>query len=532
MSNALNRKTIKTPAGGTAGIFTEILSRLAAVYVLLMAGVFPLFTTDMYYNILQDKYYFFFYLTAATVAIALIVLLTGILGGAFRRQKDGTSPLKELFRPTVTDLFFLAFILAATVSTLASEWVYEAFWGNNGRLQGLAFFLAAFLGWIIVTRFYRFRRWHLYVLLTAGLLVCLWGISDFLALDLFGWREVIDYLVRHSFTSSIGNIDTFTAVAALYAGVFAGLALCKKTNAFFWIGFFVAVLAMITGVADNAVLALGGLFGLLPFYVFRKRERIGKYLFLTALVCGAMALTGFVLPVWTWTEIQSDYSYGALLKLSAAFPRQLAAAAAVFAAAGTVLQLTAKKDTRYRAKPFVILWGVVCLLGLALLVWVFADVNTEARLPVPESLVKYFLFDEKWGSGRGYIWKKAFELFDGFGPFRKLFGSGPETYGILMERNYYAEMVRTKGVLFDSPHSEPLQYLFTTGILGFTAFYGTMVSGITAGVRKGGLPAAFAFGCVPFLFASIINISAPISTPLLLLMLALAVSVKEHEEEV
>ena len=176
--------------------------------------------------------------------------------------------------------------------------------------------------------------------------------------------------------------------------------------------------------------------------------------------------------------------------------------------------------------------GAVCLLVLALLVWVIVDVNTEARLPVPESLVKYFLFDEKWGSGRGYIWKKAFELFDGFGPFRKLFGSGPETYGILMERNYFSEMVRTKGVLFDSPHSEPLQYLFTTGILGFTAFYGTMVSGITAGVRKGGLPAAFAFGCVPFLFASIINISAPISTPLLLLMLALAVSVKEHEEEV
>lgn len=533
MSNALNKSKSGMPAGSPADIFAEILSGLSAVYVLLMAGVFPLFCTDMYYNVLKDKYYFFFYSTICLAAVCLIVLLTGILGGALRRQKDGTCPLKKLFRPARTDLFLLAFLLITAVSTIASEWTYEAFWGTNGRLQGLAFYLVVGLGWIMVTKFYRFREWHLCVFLAVGLLVCLWGITDFLGLDLFGWRaDADDYYGMMAYSSSIGNIDTFTALAGLYAGVFAGLTFRKKTSGFYMAGFFITVLAMITGLADNAVLALGGLFALLPFYVFGDRGRIGKFLYLAALFSGAMALTGYAVPLWTVAKIPHPTYFGALLKAALAVPKLFALLAAGFAAAGAVLQLTAAKDTRYRAKPLRILWGAVCLFGLSLLIFVIADVNTAGSLPLPEPVTGYLKFDDSWGSGRGYAWTRCVELFRESGFFSMLFGSGPETYGIAMSRRYYYEMVSTRNILYDSPHSEPLQYLFTTGILGFLAFYATMGSGIAEGLRKGGIPAAFALGCIPYLSASLINISTPVSTPLLFLALALAVSVKEYEKQI
>jgi len=364
-------------------------------------------------------------------------------------------------------------------------------------------------------------------------LVCLWGVADYLGIDPLGWRaDANDYYGMLIFTSSIGNVNTFTAVAAVYTGVFAALTLREKANAFFYIGFFIGILSLITGLSDNAVLAIVGLFAILPFYALQDRKRIGKYLFLVAIFALALAFAGFITSAWTLTKVASHSTRGALVLITENNPWIFLIPAAVFAFLGFLLERLQAKMTEYRAKPFLIAWGGLCLIGLIAIVCIFIDVNTAAKLPIPEAIRPYFLFNDEWGTKRGYAWRTSFEFFKEFNLFNKLFGSGPETFGIFMSRNYYYEMLDFMNAVFDSPHSEPLQYLFTTGILGFLSFYSMIISGIVTAIKKDSISAAFAFGCVAYLFASIINISTPISTPIVFLTLALAASVKEHEKQI
>lgn len=46
----------------------------------------------------------------------------------------------------------LAFLVSAVISTICFEYKYEAFWGNEGRLNGL-FLLAIYTGFFVLAGF-------------------------------------------------------------------------------------------------------------------------------------------------------------------------------------------------------------------------------------------------------------------------------------------------------------------------------------------------------------------------------------------
>jgi len=537
MSNSLNGKKKNSAPRVSSEVFTDIVSRVTGIYVALMLAVFPLFATDMYYNVLNDKFYFFFYSTLAAAVITLVVLLIGIAGGALRKQKDGSRPLAAYFKLSVTDWILFAFLLVVAISTFASEWVYEAFWGNVGRLQGLFFFLIVLVAWFLVTRFFRFRPFYMDLFLAAGVLVCLWGVSDYFGMDIFGWRaDAKDYWGMLAFTSSIGNVNTFTAVASLYFGASAVLCLGKKKLWFYLPVFFIASLAMIAGTSDNGFLAVLGVLGLLPFYVAGDRTMIPKYVFLFALFVLAMALIGAVSSVWTYAPLQNPWSWGVFLKVSNSAYKTLFAVAGLIALLAAGLWYAGKKTAvftsgGYSAETARIVWGALCILAVLFVGYCVYDANTKAKLAFLEPVREYLVFNDRWGTNRGYAWRSTFEFFDQFSLFKKLFGSGPETYAIFMAKNYYYEMMDFMDAVFDSPHSEPLQYLFTTGILGFLCHYSLMVLSFLKGLKTGGYAAAFAFSVAAYLCASLINISVPISTPLFFLAAALALTVKKNEEQ-
>ena len=55
--------------------------------------------------------------------------------------------------------------------------------------------------------------------LIGAMLVCLWGISDFFQLDIFGFRVDLSPGDKPNFTSSFGNINTYTAYLSFVIGV-------------------------------------------------------------------------------------------------------------------------------------------------------------------------------------------------------------------------------------------------------------------------------------------------------------------------
>ncbi len=533
MSNKVSKASKKSVSVDGVSLFSGIISKAVGVYLVVMLAVFPLFASDMYYNILDDRYYVFFYSTIALFAAFLIVTLIGVMGGALRGE-GGKRFFRRFTRFSKTDIFFFAFFVCVVLSTVTSEWVYESFWGNMGRLQGMFFFLICFVSYFIVTRFVDFKPYYLYLFLLVGTFVCFWGVTDYLGIDLFGWRaDANDYVGMLIFTSSIGNVNTATAVFALYAGAAAVLSIRHKVPWFFMVSELICLMALVTGMSDNAVLAVAGLYGILPFWCFDQKKGMVRYVILLSVLFLALGLTGSLTLHWTRTPVmpQWEWNSGVFLTIANHYTKYCYLAAAFFAALAAGLFAAFRTKLLTPAKGFQIAWAVLFTAVVLIVVFAFVDVNCSGHTEFWGPAGTYLLFNDRWGTNRGYAWRSAFEFFRDFGFGKKLFGTGPETYAIFMAQYNYYDMIEFMDAVFDSPHSEPIQMIFTTGVAGAVCYYGAMITGIVRGIRENEWTAAFAFAMIAYLFASLINISVPISTPLLMVALELCTAVSYQDDK-
>ena len=558
-------------AGGKTtpvSVCSDILSGVVGVYVFVMLTVFPLYASDMYFNILVDRYYFFWIGTAIMMVISAAVALISLFvdlrennGANFREvRKNMRGDLRA------ADYFLLFFLLIALISTLCSDWLYEAFWGNMGRYQGFFIWIWYASAYFMVTRFFRFRQAYLDAALAVGLYVAFWGIQDYLGLDPHGWLLDVDDTQRAMFTSSIGNINTYTAVIGIYTAISAvlftgtdGSAASAGTGIKKYIpavrsGFYAVCVilffaALITGQSDNAVLSVGAVLCFLPFYAWKNRRGFVRYWLAAAGFFLALLLTRYLTLKYE-PEFTGFWS-GELLAISEKTWSGKAAAfcALIAAAAWLVLKSIGKKDgpaderASALSQPlpscFRFVWAGLLAVVAGILIWMFWDANHGGH---PEWYAPYsniFYFNNDWGTHRGHNWSILMRHFQEFPLWKKLIGDGPETYGIVTRVNDYTEMIEMYGEVYDSPHNEFLQYLFSTGILGFIGYYGFILANCC---RELGIAwkkkcaqngdvcaAACAFAAITYAASSFINISVPIVVPLMLIFLFIGNRVKEKQ---
>ena len=81
------------------------------------------------------------------------------------------------------------------------------------------------------------------------------------------------------------------------------------------------------------------------------------------------------------------------------------------------------------------------------------------------SLSNYIVFNNDWGTHRGYIWRTAIENYKNFPITQKILGHGPDTYGIVSLFNNLQESAALYGELYDSVHNEYLQFLSPSALL-------------------------------------------------------------------
>ena len=129
----------------------------------------------------------------------MIALAGGYLlsSGRFREIWRGMKGKKLLEIFSFSDLAVLAFCLVAVLSALLSPFKWEAFWGNECRYTGTFLILLYTATYFIITRFYRVREWHFVIFLFAGILMCLFGITDFFDMDILFLFQRIHY---HTYT--------------------------------------------------------------------------------------------------------------------------------------------------------------------------------------------------------------------------------------------------------------------------------------------------------------------------------------------
>lgn len=171
-------------------------------------------------------------------------------------------------------------------------------------------------------------------------------------------------------------------------------------------------------------------------------------------------------------------------------------------------------------------------LGIIILVvmagcYILYDANIADNADRYGSLRGYLVISDDWGTRRGYIWRIGMESYLKFPIVHKIFGYGPDTFGIITVNNYYGEMLSKYNTKFDSAHNEYLQYLITIGIVGLLAYLSLLFVSIMEMVRaskKEPVIIAIIFAVVCYSVQALVNISVPIVAPIMMTLLMIGIS--------
>ncbi|MBT9778347.1 O-antigen ligase domain-containing protein [Clostridium sp. MCC353] len=489
----------------------KIRDWIAGFFILLILIVHPLILNNYYSDVLETKYKFY-YITMIAMFLMLLISSLVIRKREERRQRKALS---------LVDWAMLAFLFSAIISTVCSDYKYEAFWGNEGRLNGL-FLLAIYtVSYFCISRFWEFRDWYVKVFLIASLVVCIYGIGDFFHVEFFQIEPVVDQ-DSNIFTSTLGNINVYTSYVVMAVAVssvcfFAGTKREKKI--IYYICMIVTMLALITGQSDNGYLAMGALAVILPFWLFRTTKGIGEYFIFLAAFCtaiifiGAMSASGGTIPI------------DGITKMVAGSKPFVIFCVVLWLIAGGCFAFSWKKVQETMLPKWIIgIWGIFLVVFAGVIIYMLYDCNIAGNCSRYGALGGYLLFDDAWGNYRGYAWKLFSKIYMDFPMIKKLFGCGPDTLAILAVQGYLKEMISTYNAVFSSAHNEYLQYLVTIGAVGTISYITAIIGSIAAMVKRGKEnPIFFAIAAAILCYSAqaVVNINTPIVTPIMFVLLAM-----------
>lgn len=497
--------------------------KITIIGVILLLTILPLITWDMYYDILFVKYKFF-WVTALTM-----IVLTFLAAAAERKKSSGIllpSGKFELDKPEIAVLVFMA---VCGLSTLFSDYKYEAVWGNEGRLCGLFFLGVCGLMYLTVGRKLHFKSWLIDVFLISSMAVCLWGITDFFKMDIFNFKVGLSADDTKIFTSSLGNVNTYTAYVALVCGISSTLFLeARSAKSILWYGgcLVISFFAIIMGQSDNAYLALGALFAFLPYYGFRSKKRIVRYLIVLALLATVIQCVSWICDIFGDKVIE----FSGLFDVLADGNRILLAGAALWAVSAAVWFLLRGKGEEWErktARKLVKIWTVFLIAAAMGVVFLLYDANTSSDPQKYGALSPYLILNDEWGTHRMHNWKIGIQNYREFSPIHKIFGYGPETYGILTVQNNLEEMVGRYNEKYDNAHNEYLQYFCTIGPIGLLAYLSVLFFSIKQVIQKAaGNPYVIGMVIAVICYAvqAAVNIATPLVFPFIWLFLAMGIA--------
>ena len=404
-----------------------------------------------------------------------------------------------------------------------------------GRYNGVFLITLYTVVYFLVTRFFRFRQWYLDLFLVTGMLVCGFGITDYFQMDLLHFKEELSDDQLRIFVSTFGNINTYTVyVGAVLAVSMTLFTLDKdwRKRIWYFAAMMVSSVAIIMGTSDNAYLTLGALLGFLPLYLFRTWSGIRRYL---------MAAAGFFTAAWIveWANVKyADKVLGidSLFTMFVQYEHFKEIVLALWIAAAVLTALTIRRKgekDRIGKWPCFVWLGFLAFIAAGV-IYVLYDANAAGNAEKYAAISKYVVFNDAWGTNRGYAWIRSMEVFREFFTTKdKIFGYGPETFRVLMENYYLGEL---GNVIFDNAHNEYLHYLITIGLFGmlsYMAWLGTSIFWMARNLKDRPEVAACLFALAAYAVQATVNLNLPVAMPVTVQLLAMGVSrqLKKKENE-
>ena len=489
------------------------------IYVSIILCVFPLVFHDYYFDMLIFKYKFYYIVTLLFIGF---IVINNIIG-YFINKKNKYIYINIFKKLTILELSILFFMFIAIISTIQSDYFYESFWGNEGRYTGCFTIVLYGTSVLLIIRYLQFKNCILYLFLFSGFLVCCFGITDYFKLDILAFKVNIEPTQYNMFMSTIGNVNTYTSYVALIMAVSTVMFSTEKTQWKMVLYFVVMVcsfFAMIMGLSDNSYLSLLTLFGLLPLYLFRTKTGFRRYLLIITIFLGIIytiininkAIPDKVL------EMQGILDHLPINGLKILFIFMICITAVVY-----IIKYTSKSEIESLGMIWRFIWLAILFFNVGLLLFMLYDVNIAMNSDKYGALKQYLLFNDDWGTHRGFNWRIGMENYKRFPLIHKIFGYGPDTYGILTHFNDFKEMSEKYNETYDSVHNEYLQYFITMGplsLISYLVFLSSSIRGLIKKSRENVYAISVIFAVLCYSVQASVNISVPIVSPIMFVLLA------------
>ena len=532
---------------------------IVGLWVMAMFTIFPLIYNDFYFDILQTKYY-----TVLTLSIIMILALIVICGfaGGFKNFFDNMNKkgfvvwFKEEF--SIWDICIMVFWLMSALSTaFAGRFIMESITGDKGRYSGLLLISIYVILYFTVSRMFSFGKVYFTVFLAVSIPVCLFGYTDYFNMDILGFKEKISPEQWPIFTSTIGNINTYTAVLAFYIAIAGTLFITtpfKSDNGrgesigkivFYYVIMLMNFIALAMGTSDNGYLTLAAFFGIVPFVAFRTMEGVRRFILtIFTYLLGIkiiqlinISYAGKVLGISGLYDFISDFKYLNLI----------IAVLALTVIIMYVLEYRKKekrRDNEVLLRSLRYIWLAILVIVFAAIVFMGMKINSDVTAAKEKygALADYFVFNDSWGTFRGYIWRAAVEEYMKFPLLHKIFGSGPDTFGLYIGLLRNEEMTSVTGQFFDATHNEYIQFLFTLGPIATIAYILALILPSVEALRtrlfylrdNTMLPYLYACAIAVICYATqaVVNLNLPVVTPFLWIFLSIMVAILRDKGEV
>lgn len=517
--------------------YKSMMNESVEIAIFVLVTVFPLIFHNAYYDILGTK--FRCYTLCILILSGAVLLLSLFMMGLDLKNFHGihTRSLLSRMHPCnwekafcATDAMLLAFWLVALISTLQSRFTREAFWGNEGRYSGLFLLTLYVISYFLISRFWTLNG-HLFDLfLASGMIMCALGITDYFQMDVLNFRSDTPSSIP-SFTSTIGNINTYTAYVGMLLGFAAAMFALEKTvrrAIWYYICMVITLFAIILGRSDNAYLSLAAIFIFLPFVLFNNKKGIWKYLVILATLFTVLQAICIMNQRFA-DRVLGVYGVFHIIKSFKGLPFLTLALWASVIIFGLYCWKCEKKETPISVHKFklVHVWAGLMLIAFLAICLLLFDANRGGQEEKYAALSSYLIFNDRWGSGRGYIWKKSLWLYNRLTPMGKLFGCGPDTFGCLVNKTIVFQMQNDTGMFFDNAHNSFLQYLVTIGLLGLT-FYLLFLAASFIRLFQNRENNPYILGTlvavICYVSQSLVNLDVPLVTPTMWLLLAMGMA--------
>lgn len=485
------------------------------IYFLLILAIAPLYMTNGFRRILRDKATIVWF----SIAVALILFVVLALKELSTKVKE-KSVKEVLFGSTkkgnacqkVIDILILVFGIVSFVSSLYSEYRYEAFSGAGAWYVGGALLSALTIMYFMTSERQEDDIVPFFGMMLGGTVTMIIALLNDLWIDPLGALASVDINWRNHYTSTIGNSNQFCGYLSIVIPIMVIIFVSsengfKKTAAA--IVLFFGYLNMFLTHADSIYIGVG--IGYLFIIAFCLRKP-GRYLglLINGILFGVAGFAAKVIILYR-PEIKLDTVSPVLL----AHNVHMVVGGLCFALLllHMALELKLKKEVIDKLMGYAFWIYIVLAIVMIIGVIVYSIRN----------------FDMNFLNRRGLLWYIAVSTFFDNEFMQQLIGIGP---GCIDEisRDFYFEIVEAYGDFYflENAHNDVVEYLLTTGIIGAISYLGIylciifdFIKRVITKAQMKGVGLYAMIGLIGYIAQSLMNGPHPLTTAMFFVLLAI-----------